>query len=626
MSSLSGVGSYTKLQKIEIINLVSSDEEDAPVVEQEARSLQSSLELNFIEDVSSFSPRKRLIRQRDLSSINVEENRLSLKSSIELGFNDDASSSKAFERPQKKKDQISLETFRSIHPLAPTYRHAHTIIEAKDDSDEEEILPSRQQWYQTYTQKFPSMLRSIIENGLRAKLLANVYLRKVDKTANVFIPFYFVHESGMHEVKKDYFRTPKGEICIFASGGLQNIWEKTVSKVFHVFFGEKVKIIRASWIEKHLQKDLGISRDIEKEFKGRETELHSEFFYDLFFRHFFYPNLKNPQNLTIYAYSWWDVCDTCEKTLSKHREIFKNITYNIAASRRYFHHYPTGSIVAGAYVPKEREGEMWKSLWSCVLEHVRKPFEDDEQKYHFWTATKEGLEICKWLGQAFIANKISPKGYRQAPMKQGDVLYHFAQVKPEEADELNHFILYLQSVNWELSCWYKLPNLPNEIQKRWNKHWKGLVVPHFDWEEVFEHQVEKEAEGVDCEMCGYPDLHNVYLVYHPKHKVSERFLKQPLEYQQMSASNYLRTISPELPQPIRDKRKQSICVGSECIKFLILLEEEIVEWRDEHPLEEEERKFNEMCEREENNQALEKAERAERASERKRKERRNTRN
>jgi len=143
-------------------------------------------------------------------------------------------------------------------------------IKLKDDSDNEEIPDSDNQ---KYLEKFPDFPKKVIDYGIVLKLLTNVYLGRIDETANIFLPKYTLEvKQGDDWIiqKKDFFRTPKKKLCVFASGGTYNLWEKTVAHVFKGFFDEEVKIIRSSWITKHLMKDKGIKRDLNTEFKGRE--------------------------------------------------------------------------------------------------------------------------------------------------------------------------------------------------------------------------------------------------------------------------------------------------------------------------------------------------------------------
>jgi len=49
-------------------------------------------------------------------------------------------------------------------------------------------------------------------------------------------------------------------------------------------------------------------------------------------------------------------------------------------------------------------------------------------------------------------------------------------------------------------------------------------------------------------------------------------------------------------------------VGSECVQVLCQTQEDLEAWRTEHPVDQEEKKFEELNEREEMNEALERAE------------------
>lgn len=440
----------------------------------------------------------------------------------------------------------------------------------------------------------PDFSKKVIKMGIRVKFLANVYLQKVDRTANVFLPYYTLNG------KSDYFRTPKDEICVFASGGLQNVWEKTVSYVFKCFFNQKIKIIRASWIQKY-----GVYTGLEKEYEGREKELHSELYYDLFFRYFFLPIVKETDSLKIHAYSFWQVCDSCEELLSDHSKEVPNLTYHVAASRRYSHDYPSNTVVSLARVPQSKEKSIWQEVWSSILIYARKRFVSKKAKHRFWTQTKEGLEVCKWMGQAFVENQVSPKEKKAKPLSRGDVLGYYANVTKKESIELKGLLEYLRKVNWDLSCWYKPPRYPSPVQRQWKRYWRQLVIPHFDWERVLEHNPKKvEISEATCEMCGYSDLKKVYLIFHPKFRVSESFLNKPLKYQETSGEPFLDKTFQNVPLAIQEKREQSLCVGSECVKTLLLDKEDLKDWRKKNPLKKEEERFSRINEREEQNEKI----------------------
>jgi len=139
-------------------------------------------------------------------------------------------------------------------PLKSNLYSSRKKVDAMDESEEETETE------ETYKAN-PIALNNekIIVMGTQLKLLANVYLRNLDEMANVFFPYYTLTiqgDSGEEEIS-DYFRAPapkgkeepQGKICVFASGGLHNAWEKTVARIQEIFFGDKVKVIRASWIQ-----------------------------------------------------------------------------------------------------------------------------------------------------------------------------------------------------------------------------------------------------------------------------------------------------------------------------------------------------------------------------------------
>lgn len=453
--------------------------------------------------------------------------------------------------------------------------------------------------------------------GTRIKLLANVYLANLDEMANIFLPRYTLEvecHDGSLKKAQSFFKTPKGQICVFASGGLHHIWEKNISHIFEIFFGQKIKIIRAHWIQKYLYKEKGIKRDLEEEFLGREQELHSEFYYDIYFRKFFVPDLlellqekfidepSTPilKHITVHAFSWWDVCDGCESSLSSHKPpdfAEFGLSYKIAARRRYQHDYPEDSLVSAYALPTTIDEQAWKAIWSALSRYTKKKFENDDQKNIFWTTTKDGLEICKWLGQAFRETITGLDG-RSKKLKKEDILTFYKSMQPDQTHDLEELLSYLQNKNWDLSCWYRGPNFPSRIQPKWKRHWKHQVVPHFGWEEVNDFKLEELAGH--CEMCGYEGLNNVFLVFHPKFHASKKFLSLPIEDQVLKERDLGFTSQSrvsDLPIPLQRKRKQSLSVGSECIKALLLTKQDLDDWRDRHTEEQTEANTNWEVER-----------------------------
>jgi len=150
-------------------------------------------------------------------------------------------------------------------------------------------------------------------------------------------------------------------------------------------------------------KHLKIKRDLEEEFRGKENELHSEYYYNLFFEHFFTPWLKKryptAKNLKIMAYSWWEVCNGCERFLTNHQNFLPQevvLSYQIAATRPYHHAYPKNSVVRQFRVPSTYEKKAWRGIWGNVTKYVAEDFKSPKDKKRFWTRTKDGLELCKW--------------------------------------------------------------------------------------------------------------------------------------------------------------------------------------------------------------------------------------
>ncbi len=500
-----------------------------------------------------------------------------------------------------------------ISALNPVSINSHL----KDESDEE----IHEDHNQNYSTRFPGFPNEVIEHGVLLKFLANVYLRNLDQTANVFIPKYVLEVKQGNSwviIKDDFFRTPKGQICTFASGGIHHVWEKTVGHVFKTFFGFDLKIIRSGWMAKHLYKDKAKTRNFRNEFKGREEELHSEYYYDLYIKEFFMPTLLkqlagNSARLTINAFSWWDVCDSCESLLTKHRALFESkeitLSYRIVAKRRYKHGYPSTTAVQSACIIQDFETPAWTKLWGKVTEYAQKPFPNSKAKKKFWVKTKSGLEICKWLGQAFVENTVTLAGRTVVPGKKEDILKLYEQMTDKETEDLRELLDYLHEKNWDLSCWYR-HNYPSPVQRVWKKNWDQFVMPHFGWEDVNDFRQEEPDE---CQMCGNPDVLNMHWIFHPKFRISNKFLIRPKEEREMNERSLgytIKTSPDELPEVLKQKRRQSLCVGSECVKVLTLTKEDIEKWREEHPDDEIEDKRLEIEEREKANELIDDLERS----------------
>lgn len=500
-----------------------------------------------------------------------------------------------------------------------------------------------------------SKLSKMIDLGMRLKLLSNVYLGNTNAKANVFLPRYKVEirkPNGKTKILEDWFKTKKDEICVFASGGLHYIWEKNIRHVNEIFFGERVKIIRAHWIQKHIYKN---KPALEEDFSGeKQKDLHSELYYDLFFRKYFMPHLNKQvkkcsgtlKKLTIDAFSWWEVCNECEKKLSSHQELLGedvSLSYKIAAHKPYKKDYPLTSLVENRRIAGKHEEKALGALWGCISKYTKKSFKQ-KKKRKFWTKTHEGLEVCKWFGQAFAEREIALDG-RETLGKEGAMLSFYKKKQPKKVKALKTLLSYLYNENWDLSCWYKGP-FPYPIQYNWKKHWKQVCVPHFGWEDV--HSIEKKKEKNDkrrgrrpaherqtpkfddkkdwkgnCEMCGKEGIENVFRIFHPKLHGSKKFLNfTPAEQKQRESS--LRHIThktplAELAKPLQKKRLQSLCVGSECVKYLTLKKKAIEEWRECKGDEEIDSKTREQAKRLRENDLLDEAEKGFRQSKKRKK-------
>lgn len=450
-------------------------------------------------------------------------------------------------------------------------------------------------------------LSKMIDMGMKLKLLSNVYLGNVMGKANIFLPRYRVDIELPDETlttREGYFKTKKGEICVFASGGLHYIWEKNIRHVYEIFFGEKIKIIRAHWIQKHIYKK-NHETTLEEDFSGKkQKELHSEYYYDLFFHKYFIPQLMQKvkkssgrlKSLTINVFSWWDVCNKCEKKLSAHKEPLGNdvsLTYKIAAYKPYKKDYPPISCVDHTRIPYTKEKKAWEDLWGIISKYTDKSFKNEKKKKRFWTKEHEGLEVCKWLGQAFSERTIALNG-RETLEKEGSIFSLYRQEQPKKVKALKNLLSYLYDKNWDLSCWYKGP-YPVPVQKNWKKHWKQVCVPHFGWEEVHVIEKKKEEKGQpiefedredwegSCEMCGHEEIGNVYRVFHRKLHGSKKFLsfsKNEQKEREGPLGYTHETPLTSLSAPLQKKRLQALCVGSQCVQTLTLEKKAIKKWRE----------------------------------------------
>ena len=436
----------------------------------------------------------------------------------------------------------------------------------QDDSDREDAVLDEKPFDSVNLPEQPgAFFSSIVDTGIQVKLLTNVYLRNLDEKANVFVAFFRAMIStpdGRVEEKADYFRH-NGKICVFASGGFHNAWEKSTQRVYEAFYNSKIKIIRGAWIQKHLYKDY---KESEKFERTPVDELHSELYYKIFFERFFPTQLKSLKKegevlgIAIDAFSWWDVCDGCYKHNLPSKLGSIPIAYRIKSARPYRNSYrDTESFKSRVLVnAEERENKSWLSLWDKIKELSHKKFPDEDSKRVYWTATFTGIELTKWLGQAFVENK--------TPGKKGDVLRHYQELESTDKDQLQGLIDYLKEENWELSCWYSHPFPRGPIQKKWKKHWLELVMPHFGWREVLSDHLESDTT---CEMCGCEKARKISYIYHQKYRSAKcsagsneaiRFSGDPL---------------PPKSEELRKFKVKSLVVGSKCIETLILTKEQL---------------------------------------------------
>lgn len=157
--------------------------------------------------------------------------------------------------------KISSDAKESVEP-----------VEYEDESDSEVGVVDSTPFGKLSIMEISPVFSPAIVMAVRIKLLANVYLRNIDEKANIFLPFFRILGKGVDGKEREsgnYFRY-KGKICVFASGGFHNAWEKSVQSVYKAFYGTEIKIIRGSWIQKHLKEEVG--------FQNSE-ELHSELYY-----------------------------------------------------------------------------------------------------------------------------------------------------------------------------------------------------------------------------------------------------------------------------------------------------------------------------------------------------------
>ena len=188
-------------------------------------------------------------------------------------------------------------------------------------------------------------LEKAIEIGLRTKLLANVYLGDEDSRANIFVPILTLHfkaPDGALQQETHFLRSDKRKICLFASGGSEfgHVWEKGIHQIYPLLFAERIKVIRAGWLEKHLYKDLGLLNILGKS----PEDLHSEIFWKTYVTYFLRTQLstltegRSLDHMEVQAFSWWDVCDSCHKALPYDYEGIP-LSYKVVSSHPYEKHY-----------------------------------------------------------------------------------------------------------------------------------------------------------------------------------------------------------------------------------------------------------------------------------------------
>lgn len=531
---------------------------------------------------------------------------------MEITNDDDVFSSEADHGP-KKKTQNRMRNFLGLkegeqrepwsNPRPNAEQDGHPHIEELENGDVEELSP------------IPESQRADFEHvvtaGMRLKVIASVFLGRLDEKANIFFPSFraeVVDENGKARVVTGFLKSPKDQILVFASGGTGRIWEKTVSRVYEIFFGRKIKIIRESWLRKH-----GGSVDL-----TRRNSHHSESFFDIFTRLNGLSSLS-PQitdwdtisRLDLFCFSWWDVCDECFEDLSSLASYLKRrisaTHFHVASRRRYSHSIRNNDILSSFCVSGTEEKTAWKEVWWKVQEYASRDFPSDEEKEKFWTKSVEGLEICKWIGQAFVENKHDVLGTRLS-VKDGDFLKHYEEFTREDPKCLSDLIEYLTEKNWDLSCWYS-HHVPHNLQKSWKKNWHHIVVPHFSWSLVA--QFEDDCGDNICEMCGHEDITTLYWLYHPKFKLSQEFFGLPEEDQTRTEKDYgfsLETKFEALLPHFQKARRQSLVVGSKCQKVLQASRQDLDEWRKKHSAKDLKRKKHSVNENQEQYSRLEVAE------------------
>lgn len=404
-----------------------------------------------------------------------------------------------------------------------------------------------------------------IEIGLRTKLLANVYLGDNDNAANIFVPLltlYFQSSNGNLCEETHFIRSDKGKICLFASGGRsEHVWEKGIHKIYPLLFkGDRIKIIRANWMTKHLHKDFGLLNVL----GDSPEELHSEIFWKFYVTHFLDTQLslltkdRSLNHVEVRAFSWWDVCDGCYDQLPRLRNGI-SLTYNVVSARPYKKGYQQTPEFRFSFLQElsiKRE-EILKDIFERIIAFAE-AYEDEskEAKRTFWT-THPGVDAAKWLG--YVLNEENP----------------LLQIYLRDASATSQAILdnlsrYLAKENWDLSCYY--PPFTYPIQHAWKKYWGQKVIPHFGWHFVGEALA--TAENIICEMCGKKGIKDLSFLSHPKYRDISPIVKEEEPEEDYEPGKH---VLGALSKRGKELRKKSLTVGSECVRHMILSRKDIKE-------------------------------------------------
>lgn len=167
---------------------------------------------------------------------------------------------------------------------------------------------------------------------------------------------------------------------------------------------------------------------------------------------------------------------------------------------------------------------------------------------------------------------------------------------------------YLREENWELSCWY-MPPYYDVVQGAWKAHAKQVVRPHFGWQLISEPPADKNTH--ECQMCGQKNLINTFWVYHPKFRVTNKYFRMSEDEQRATEQSLglnHDTSFDQLPVYLQFKRRQSIVVGSECLKTLELEKAEVEMFRIKMSDKERQARFLDINEKHNQNDKLKTAE------------------